>query len=743
MDLFPSRNREWMALVETVRLHHQAALARLSHQALVDSELEPLIRQAVALAQETLQTTSCQLLEHRPQEGGFLLRGESPPSPASDPLLPQTETFLAAFTQEQAEPVTVVDWRAESRFPCPARLADQQVVSSLSVPILGEDGPWGVLQVHETSLRLFSEDEVNFLQAVANLLAVARQRIQGEQALQASEARFRTLMETAPTAILMVDRAGRIVGANQRAEELFGYSRPELLDRPLNQLLPPDLRDSHAAHMAAFFQTPRTRPMGQELELVAQRRDGARFPVEVGLSQMTVQGETLAIAFITDITARRQAAQALQHQAAELEKRVEERTQEIERRRQAAEGLREILAVLNSNRPLDEILSRILAQAERLIRVDAAAIYRLDREGGPLRLQVALGMDRTFVHHLTVPLGWGAVGRAIQERRPVIIPDNSALFAEIVTQTNPDAHPHLRDFLVRHAIRYRSVLSVPIITRNGVYGGLSLYQEHSRHFSHEEVALVTSLADHAALAIENARLREQAELSAAAAERSRLARDLHDAVTQTLFSTSIIAEVLPLLWERNPDEGRRRLRELQELTRGALAEMRTLLLELRPSALIEAHLPDLLRQLAEAITGRARVPISVTVDGEGQLPSEVRIALYRIAQEALNNVARHANASQAWVHLRYFPLGRPSQQEKAARVELVIQDNGSGFEPSQDRPGHLGLKIMRERAQDIDAVLSLASRPGEGTRITVRWPGYPGRGPSTLTDEKGQVQDEE
>ncbi len=742
MDLLPSRNREWMALVETIHLHHQAALARLSHLALADVEMDQLIRQAVTLAQETLQTSSCQLLEHLPQEQRFRLRAEIPPTSLVDSILPENDTPLAAFTLAQATAVTVLEWRTESRFPWPARLAERQVASSLSVPIPGEAGPWGALQAHESSLRLFTEDDVNFLQAVANLLAVARQRIQGEQALQASEARFRTLMETAPTAILMVDREGRIVGANQRAGALFGYPRQELLGRPLAHLLPPELRDAHAAHMAAFFQAPRSRPMGQELELMAQRRDGARFPVEVGLSHMTVQGETLAVAFVTDITARRQAAQALQRQAAELERRVEERTQEIERRRQAAEGLREILAVLNTNRPLDEILSRILAQAERLIQVDAAAIYRLEREGGPLRLQVALGLDRTFVHHLTVPLGWGAVGRAIQERRPVIIPDNSALFAEIVTQTNPNAHPHLRDFLVRHAIRYRSVLSVPIITQNGIYGGLSLYQERSRHFSEEEVALVTSLADHAALAIENARLREQAELSAAAAERSRLARDLHDAVTQTLFSTSLIAEVLPLLWERNPDEGRRRLQELRELTRGALAEMRTLLLELRPSALIEAHLPELLRQLAEAITGRARVPIAVTVDGEGQLPSEVRIALYRIAQEALNNVARHANASQAWVHLRYFHRGRPGQPKDATRVELVIQDNGSGFEPSQDRPGHLGLKIMRERAQDIDAVLILASRPGEGTRITVRWPSFLEGGPSTHTGEKGQVQDD-
>src|SRR5690606_6306783 len=173
-------------------------------------------------------------------------------------------------------------------------------------------------------------------------------------------------------------------------------------------------------------------------------------------------------------------------------------------------------------------------------------------------------------------------------------------------------------------------------------------------------------ADQAALAIENARLREQVQRSAVAAERNRLARDLHDAVTQTLFSTSLIADVLPRLWDRNQEEGKRRQAELRELTRGALAEMRTLLLELRPAALTEAKLADLLPQLAEAVTGRARLPVTVAVHGEAQLPLEVKLAFYRIAQEALNNVAKHSQAAQAAVELR----------REASGTTLLIQDNG-------------------------------------------------------------------
>jgi len=195
-------------------------------------------------------------------------------------------------------------------------------------------------------------------------------------------------------------------------------------------------------------------------------------------------------------------------------------------------------------------------------------------------------------------------------------------------------------------------------------------------------------------------------------ERSRLARDLHDAVTQTLFSASLIADVLPRIWERNQDEGRRRLEELRQLTRGALAEMRTLLLELRPATLAEAEMGDLLRQLAESVTGRARVAVEVKEEGACNLPPDVKVALYRIAQEALNNVARHAGASQAQVAF----VCRPQEP-----VSLRIRDNGRGFDPASVPPEHLGLGIMQERAAAIGARLMIESEVGGGTEVLVEW----------------------
>ncbi len=144
----------------------------------------------------------------------------------------------------------------------------------------------------------------------------------------------------------------------------------------------------------------------------------------------------------------------------------------------------------------------------------------------------------------------------------------------------------------------------------------------------------------------------QAVEDAITAERNRLARELHDAVTQTLFAVSLIAEVLPDLWDLDKAEAHKSTEELRQLTRGALAEMRTLLFELRPAALNQARLSDLLKQLSEALMGRERLPICLDVDGDCDLPCDVKVEIYRIAQESLNNVVKYARASQVEIKVR-------------------------------------------------------------------------------------------
>jgi signal transduction histidine kinase len=151
--------------------------------------------------------------------------------------------------------------------------------------------------------------------------------------------------------------------------------------------------------------------------------------------------------------------------------------------------------------------------------------------------------------------------------------------------------------------------------------------------------------------------------------------------------------------------------------------MRTLLLELRPTALVETGLGDLLRQLGESVTGRTGTPVSLDVQGACNLPADVHVALYRIAQEALNNVVKHARAGQVCVNLTCASSSDDVDSGQYPRVELCIADDGRGFEPAHIPPERMGLDIIRERAQAIGAALQLDSQPGHGTRIEVVWSG--------------------
>lgn len=393
---------------------------------------------------------------------------------------------------------------------------------------------------------------------------------------------------------------------------------------------------------------------------------------------------------------------------ARLYEREQERLAEAEQRRELAEGLRDILAYLNSDRQTDEILDYIVAQAGRFLGTDSVAIYRLEEGGDMLRIQTARGLPEDYVNSMSLPVGRGIPGRAVMQRKPLRVSD---LAATLSTSTIMEDRRRLM-LMLEIVERYRSALAVPLFIKNDIYGTIVLYYRETREFNDEEVRLAVAFGDQAALALENARLRAQVGISAAAAERQRLARDLHDAVTQTLFSASLIAEVLPRLWDKRPDDARKRLDELRELTRGALAEMRTLLLELRPSTLTEVELSELLRQLTEAMIARARLPVTLTIDGEPPtLPPDVQLALYRIAQEALNNVTKHAQASAVSVDLKIDD----------DLLTLRIEDNGRGFDPSTIPPDHMGVSIMRERAETIGAVLEIDSQPGKGTRLQVQW----------------------
>jgi two-component system nitrate/nitrite sensor histidine kinase NarX len=387
---------------------------------------------------------------------------------------------------------------------------------------------------------------------------------------------------------------------------------------------------------------------------------------------------------------------------------------EATRRQQVADSLRRMLTVLNSGQPLEAILDHIMAEASALLDAEAVAIYRL--HAGELTIQRAQGLDASYVADARIPVGQSVTGQAVLERRPVTLHDVAALTPD---DDLPLDRPR-RAMLERLGTSYRALLAVPLAAEE-IFGAITLYYHAPRAFAQEDVELAVAFSDHAALAIRNAQLRAQVEQAAVASERRRLAHDLHDSVTQVLFSASLTAEVLPVIWQRDRAEGERALEDLRELTRGALAEMRMLLLELRPAALQEAPLDDLLAQLAAAFTGRARAPVALDVQPGCELPAEVRIAFFRIAQEALNNVAKHAEASQVSLSLHCQPAPAGPGPRPARAATLSIADDGQGFDPADTPPDHLGLDIMRERAEAVGATLTIASRPGQGVQVTAVW----------------------
>jgi signal transduction histidine kinase len=402
---------------------------------------------------------------------------------------------------------------------------------------------------------------------------------------------------------------------------------------------------------------------------------------------------------------------------ARLYEEEKRRLQENEQRRYVAESLRDILEVLNSNQPLEQVLNFIIREAARLLHADFAALFRLNNDKKTLSLQAGFGLPE-YMNNVTVSATEGILGKSFMGRRPIVKSDISEApdRVHLSTLTNQQL-----DWIYTNCC---GLMAVPLVCKDEVYGGIALYfkkegEQLEQSISKEEIGLAMTFADQAALAIDNTQLRKRASDMAVAAERNRLARDLHDSVTQTLFSASLISEVIPKIWEKNEQEGRKRLEELRQLTRGALAEMRTLLFELKPAALVEAPLADLLRQLSEAVTGRARIPVALEVNGKAILPLEVKTAFYRIAQEALNNIAKHSRATKATIELRL----NEEEQVGIVIAGLSISDDGKGFDPEKVTSQHLGICIMKERAESAGANLKITSREGEGTTVEVEWVG--------------------
>ena len=501
-----------------------------------------------------------------------------------------------------------------------------------------------------------------------------------------NEKHYQSIFEVASDGLILHDlETGLVIEANPAACIMYGYDRDEFVHQKITTIIHPDSFNQFAKYVQA---------VQSHGVYVAQqghkRRDGSKIYVELSGTVFIDQGRPVLLSVVRDVSQRVYSEYLLQQ-------RVEERTRE-------QSTLLEISHTLASALELQPGL--ILDQLQVIIDYTNAGLFKLEDSTlvalavrGPKTLREAM----PFQIRLKSP---EALRMLLHERRSTRIAD--------VHSSDPPAR-FLRSLLKDQAgillEGVQSWLWVPLAIKGRVIGAIGVAHKERNFFTDHQANLALTVANQAAITMVNAELYENAQTLAALQERQRLARNLHDAVNQSLFSAGLIAEVLPRLWERSPDEGRQSLEDLRRLTRGAQADMRLLLAELLPSTLTDAELGDLLRLLGNALSGRTNIPINVSVVGEGKLPPDVQVTLYRLCQEGVNNIARHAGASQVDIQLEFATGG----------VEIRIRDDGRGFDPQKTPAGHYGLKMMRERAAAIGAKLSITSQPKRGTEIVIHW----------------------
>jgi signal transduction histidine kinase len=252
-------------------------------------------------------------------------------------------------------------------------------------------------------------------------------------------------------------------------------------------------------------------------------------------------------------------------------------------------------------------------------------------------------------------------------------------------------------------------MAVPLKVHQQVFGVLRVDHDQPDYFDPERIRLLSAVAGQTALALSHAHSLTLQRDAAVVTERSRIARELHDAVSQTLFAANLLAGSLALAANTDADT-RQQVQMLERLNRSALAEMRMMLFELRPDALINMRLPDLLQQAVEALAGRGDIDVQTHFEELAAVPEDTRVQIYRIAQEALSNIARHSGAHNVKMQWHVAP-------SKQAR--LSISDDGVGFDTEAAAPGHFGVANIRDRAAALGANLVLKSAPGEGTELVL------------------------
>lgn len=367
-----------------------------------------------------------------------------------------------------------------------------------------------------------------------------------------------------------------------------------------------------------------------------------------------------------------------------------------------------IAASMTVDQPLSATLRSLTATAAEVSGAEACAVLIVDPDRDEVTVFESHGLPAAYGAAVAESLRSGVRSpsrRALEAQELTVVQD-----ARAEGLSNPlyrPLHPYLR------VAAWKDMVVVPLDSRGRSFGVIQYYHRRAPALDDDDRAFLTAVADQAALAVANASLYAQSERSAALVERQRLARELHDSVSQALFSMTLHARAaqrhLTAGEQVNP-QALAAVEKLTELTQGALAEMRALIFELRPGALNEEGLVAALTRQAAALAARESVPITVTGPAERSvLAAGAEEHLYRLVLEALNNAVKHASASRISVAV----------EVGGEDLSITVGDDGVGFDPAVVPAGHLGRLTMAERAAALGGVLTVNSRPGAGSRVSV------------------------
>jgi len=554
--------------------------------------------------------------------------------------------------------------------------------------------------------RMWTEDDIALLRIVSEIFANALEHQRAHEALRKSEMWFRAVFEAAPIGIhvtswesRMADGEEHMIEVNRAYQQMLGYTGEEFVRMRLEEFSHPEDAVTDRTLYSELVSGKRER---YQIEKRYITKDGQVFWGRYSAS--AVRGEDgklrLMIGTVENIEEQKQAQQALELAYQTLERRVEERTKELA-------TLNAIAAVMSRSLDLRDILSDALDKTLEITQMGCGGSYRLEGEGEEAYLNplVYHGLSDEFVRFAgRLPLQGSGVQAAARTGQPLVWE----------VQTSP-AEPAMKQALKREGVEL--VVSVPLMAKGRLVGAIQLGARETRTFAPEELSLLAAIGQQVGMAVENARLYEQAQQSATFAERSRLARELHDSVTQSLYSLTLYAEAAArMMQDEEYTEATEALREMRDTAQEALREMRLLIFQLRPPALEKSGLAAALQARLDAVEARGGIRAKLLVEGASgaeQLPLLVQEELYHIALEALNNALKHAHARQVRVGLRF-------DQDA---VYLQVSDDGAGFAlESAQEGGGLGLPGMRERAERIGADLCIESALGQGTQVMVQAP---------------------